>query len=70
MLDEFHLVLRLAAAAAGFVDPNTLETGRQRLDRLEHRDDLRVFLGRHLARNDDAEMADVLVQQADDDLAA
>ena len=38
---------------------------RQRLDGLEHRDDLRMLLLRHLAGDEDAEVPDVLVDRGD-----
>ena len=43
---------------------------RQRLDRLERRDDAVVLLARDLGRDEDAEMADFLMDDVDDSLAA
>ena len=69
-LVEIDLVFDLAVASLDLVDLHAVQTRRQRLDRLQHRDDLRVLLLRHLAGDEDAEVADVLVQQADDHLPA
>ena len=60
----------LPSAPLRLGDLHAVQARRQRLDRLQHRDDLRMLLLRHLAGHEDAEVADVLVQQADDDLAA
>ena len=51
-------------------DLHAIEARRQCLDRLQHRDDLRVLLLRDLTGDKDAEVADVLVHQADDHLSA
>ena len=60
----------LAVGTLALVDRHPVEARRQRFHRLEHRDDLRVFLLRDLAGDEDPEVAHILVQQADDDLAA
>jgi len=52
------------------LDLHPVQAGRKCLDRLHHRDDLRVLFFRHAPGHEDPEVADVLVQEADDDLAA
>ena len=60
---ELDLVLDLAVRALALVDLHAVQARRQRLDRLQHRDDLRVLLLRDLAGDEDAEVADVLVHR-------
>ena len=69
-LGEAHLVPRFAARILLLGDFHPVQARRQRFDRIEHRYDLGVFLLRHLAGNEDAEMADVFVHQSDDHLSA
>ena len=51
------------------VDHRLVEAGRHQVDHLHAGGELGMFLGRHLARDEDAEMADRLVQRVDDGLA-
>src|SRR5439155_9661876 len=69
-LHELDVVLDGAARASTLHDLHPVEAGGKRLDRLQHRDDLRMLLLRDLSRDEDAEVTDVLVQQPHDDLAA
>ena len=50
-------------------DHGLVQAGRQEIDHLHARGELGMLLGRHLARDEDAEMADRLVQRVDDGLA-
>ena len=68
-LVQRHVVGDLAVGVLDLVDLHPVETRRQRLDVLEHFEDLRVLLLRDLARHEDAEVPDVLVDEADDRLA-
>ena len=68
-LHELNLVLDLPVGPATIEDLHAIETGGQCFDRLQDRNDLRVLLLRNLAGDEDAEVADVLVQQPHDDLA-
>ena len=70
VLDELDVVGRLAIGAGGLDDLHAVQPRRQGLDRLQHRDDLGVLLLGDLSGDEDAEVTDVLVQQADDHLAA
>ena len=55
------VVLDLAVLASALDDLHAVKAGRQPLDEVEHRHDLRVLLLRHLAGHEDAEMPDVLM---------
>ena len=68
-LGQRHVVLDLAVRLHVLVDVHAVQTGRELLDVLQHLDDLRVLLLGDLARHEDAEVADVLVEEADDRLA-
>ena len=57
------------SAPVVLVDLHAVQARRQLLDVLQHLDDLRVLLLRDLAGHEDAEVADVLVDQPDDRLA-
>src|SRR4029078_6557827 len=59
----------VAIRANDLVNLHPVATRRQLLNGLQHRDDLRMLLLRDLARYADAEVTDVLVNQADDRLA-
>ena len=62
-LGELHFVLDLPVSALALVDRHCVQAGWQRLDRLQHRDDLCMLLLRHLSGHEDAEMPDVLVHR-------
>ena len=51
------------------VDHRLVEAGRHQVDHVHAGGEFGMFLGRHLARDEDAEMADRLVQGVDDGLA-
>ena len=53
---------------ADVADDGLVEAGRRRLDHLHARDELAVFLGRDLARDEDAKVPDRLVQRVNDRL--
>ena len=69
-LDKLDVIVHRAILAVDFVDLHAIESRRQCLDGLKHRDDLGMFLPGDPSRDKDPEVADVLVQQTDDRLAA
>ncbi len=70
VFEKIDFVRDLAVTSLRLSNTHSVKAGRQRLDRLQHLDDLRVLLLRHLAGHEDAEVPDVLVQKSDDHLSA